>query len=589
MNKVKYFVLLSLILVVSLLFNVNCVYAASTSTITNISRTTISNIDNQTYTGSEIKPYVIITYKGETLRKDIDYKLTYSNNIKAGSGKIQIIGIGNYTGSKTKTFRIDRKNINTVSITVTSNEQYTGTYIKPTVIVKDNGNTLQNGKDYSVSYKDNKNAGNGYVKITGRGNYTGNIEKSFGISSVSISGASVASISNQEYTGSGILPKVRVKLNSKTLTLNRDYKVSGTNNVNVGTARLTITGIGNYTGTTSKTFKIITKNISKVKANKIDNQDYTGRRITPEVELYNGDIKLTNGTDYTLTYSNNKNVGNAKIKIIGKGNYKGSKTVNFRINKIDISEAKVSDISTKYYTGSYIKPTVTVKYKGERLILNEDYKVSYSDNKDVGTATVKITGKGNYTSYLTTTFKIRRNNNSNYDDDNDWNDDDYRGKISITKTTVSNVADQEYTGKSITPTLYIRYNGDLLEKGKDYKVSYSNNKKVGTAKAKITGKGKFTGSKTITFQIVNISSNNKYNKGNISISQATVSKIYNQKYTGSQIKPKLYIRYDGNLLKENIDYTVEYSNNVNVGKAKVTINGIGKFRGTKTLNFKIVY
>lgn len=584
MNKVNAFILLFLILVSTLLVNINCVYAVSD--ITNISKATVSNIDNQTYTGKEITPYVTITYKGETLKKGTDYNLTYSNNVKAGSGKIKITGIGNYTGSKTKTFKIERKNINMTSISVEGSQQYTGSYIKPEVFIRDNGTLLQKGKDYSISYRENKNAGNGYIKITGKGNYTGSIEKSFGIISMSISKATVETISKQEFTGSEILPKVRVKLNSKTLSLNKDYKVSGTNNINVGTATLTITGIGNYTGSISKTFKITTKNISKVKVSNIDSYEYTGNKITPNIELYNGENKLTQGSDYTLSYSNNKKVGTAKIKIIGKGNYTGSKTVNFKITKIDISEATVSDISTKYYTGSYIKPTVTVKYKGERLILDEDYKVSYSDNKDIGIATVKITGKGNYTSYLTTTFRIKRNNNSDYDNDEE---DSYNGKISITKTTVSNIADQEYTGKSITPTLYIRYNGDLLEKGKDYTVSYSNNKKIGTAKVKITGKGKFRGSKTITFQIVNISSNNNYSKGNISISKTTISKIYDQKYTGNQIKPKLYIRYEGELLTENIDYTIDYFNNINVGNAKITINGIGNFKGTKNLTFKIVY
>ena len=118
-----------------------------------------------------------------------------------------------------------------------------------------------------------------------------------------------------------------------------------------------------------------------------------------------------------------------------------------------------------------------MKYNGEILQKGVDYTVSYSNNRNVGTATVRITGKGNYTGTITKTFKIVDNGDYDYN---------YNNRISITRATVSNILNQEYTGSYITPSLTIRYNGELLRKGTDYTVSYSNNINVGTATVKIT-------------------------------------------------------------------------------------------------------
>ena len=73
---------------------------------------------------------------------------------------------------------------------------------------------------------------------------------------------------------------------------------------------------------------------------------------------------------------------------------------------IDISGAKISSIKAQTYTGKAIKPAITVKLDGKNLAKDTDYKVSYKNNKAVGTATVTVTGKGNYTGTIKATFKI---------------------------------------------------------------------------------------------------------------------------------------------------------------------------------------
>ncbi|WP_418853744.1 hypothetical protein [Ruminococcus sp.] len=151
------------------------------------------------------------------------------------------------------------------------------------------------------------------------------------------------------------------------------------------------------------------------------------------------------------------------------------------LSRISISKASVTlSTSTYAYDGKAKKPGVTVKLNGKTLKNGTDYTVSYSNNTKVGTATVKITGKGNYTGSVSKTFKIKNN---------------------FKKATVSGISTKAFTGKNITQSITVKYNGKTLKKGTDYTVSYSNNKSIGTATVKIAGKGSYTGTITKTFKI----------------------------------------------------------------------------------------
>ena len=151
------------------------------------------------------------------------------------------------------------------------------------------------------------------------------------------------------------------------------------------------------------------------------------------------------------------------------------------LSRISISKASVTlSTSTYAYDGKAKKPGVTVKLNGKTLKNGTDYTVSYSNNTKVGTATVKITGKGNYTGSVSKTFKIKNN---------------------FKKATVSGISTKAFTGKNITQSITVKYNGKTLKNGTDYTVSCSNNKSIGTATVKIAGKGSYTGTITKTFKI----------------------------------------------------------------------------------------
>ena len=132
---------------------------------------------------------------------------------------------------------------------------------------------------------------------------------------------------------------------------------------------------------------------------------YDGKAKKPGVTVKLNGKTLKNGTDYTVSYSNNTKVGTAKVTITGKGNYTGSVSKTYSI-KNNFKKATISGISTKSYTGKNITQSITVKYNGKTLKKGTDYTVSYSSNKNIGTATVKVAGKGSYTGTITKTFKI---------------------------------------------------------------------------------------------------------------------------------------------------------------------------------------
>ena len=134
---------------------------------------------------------------------------------------------------------------------------------------------------------------------------------------------------------------------------------------------------------------------------------YSGNACKPKATVTYGKNTLKEGTDYTLSYKNNSKAGTATVTASGKGKYKGTVSKTFTINKRSITTASISLTSLTYaYTGKALKPAVTVKLGGKDLTLGSDYILSYSNNTEIGTASVKITGKGNFSGSVTKTFTV---------------------------------------------------------------------------------------------------------------------------------------------------------------------------------------
>lgn len=162
-------------------------------------------LDNSSfiYTGSAIKPKMNIKYDGETLSENVDYTVSYSNNVNPGTATITIAGKGGYQGSITKTFIIEARSISSANVSVELNFYsfyYNGTIIKPNVVVKYGENVLLQNRDYTVSYTDNKNPGQAKVEINGIGGYKGSTHKYFSISLKRMNISSVKSKKKKKLT-----------------------------------------------------------------------------------------------------------------------------------------------------------------------------------------------------------------------------------------------------------------------------------------------------------------------------------------------------------------------------------------------------
>ena len=371
----------------------NVVTVESMDCIVNINNCTISSVPAQNYTGSEIIPEVTVSYGDKMLINGTDYTVSYSDNINVGIATITITGNGDYTGSTTITFEINPINMSNTTIPSVSAQSYTGNALTPEVTVRYGDKTLVNGTDYTVSYSNNINVGTATITITGKGNYTGSASTTFKINPLNMSNATISSVSAQNYTGSAITPGATVNYGSKALVNGTDYTVSYSNNINVGTATITITGKGNYTGSITTTFKINPLNMSNATISSVSAQNYTGNAITPAVTVSYGSKKLTQGTDYTVSYSNNTNAGTATITITGKGNYTGTKTTTFAINKVipDSVTSNVVNVNQNSNVISKIKVGTTV----ETLLKSMDQKenvVIYSGANVVSGSTALATG-----------------------------------------------------------------------------------------------------------------------------------------------------------------------------------------------------
>ncbi|MBR0529996.1 MAG: leucine-rich repeat protein [Ruminococcus sp.] len=521
-----------------------------------------------TYTGSAIQPTVTIKNGSTTLVNGTDYTLSYSNNTAVGTATVTATGKGKYTGTLSKTFTISAKNatnINGCTITLSGTSfEYTGSAIQPTVTIKNGSTTLVNGTDYTLSYSNNTNVGTATVTATGKGNYTGTISKTFTITAKKISGCTMTlSGTNFTYTGSAIQPTVTIKNGSTTLVNGTDYTLSYSNNTNVGTATVTATGKGKYTGTLSKTFTISAKNATNINGCTMTlsgtSFEYTGSAIQPAVTVKNGSTTLVNGTDYTLSYSNNTNVGTATVTATGKGNYSGTISKTFTITAKKISDCTMTLSATSFdYTGSAIKPTVTIKSGSTTLVNGTDYSLSYSNNTNVGTATVTATGKGKYTGTISRTFTIGMKNIDTC-------------TITLSATSFT------YTGSAIQPAVTVKNGSTTLTNGTDYTLSYSNNTNAGTATVTISGKGKYGGSLAKTFTI----SPKSISSCTMTLSGTTFN------YTGSAIQPTVTVKSGSTTLVNGTDYTLTYSNNTNIGTASVTATGKGNYSGTVSKTFTI--
>lgn len=370
----------------------------------------------------------VLTYKSTTPSICTVDKNGNVTAFKTGTGYVTVTASANGYDSVSKDVKIvvSKKSLNNGLLTLSETSYvYDGTYKKPAATVTFGGKVLQEGKDYTISYRNNLNVGVTTVIATGMGDYTGYTSKNFTITKRAMAGGTVSVASSVSFTGSNVAPSVTVKVAGRTLTNGTDYTVSYSNNKNVGTSNVYVYGKGNYSGSLSAKFDIVP---AKQQIQKLETK-YKG--------FYIDWAQKGSATGYDVEYSVNANMSGAVSKhltankpdTLTVSGLAGDKTYYVRVRSYtnvngkvyygawsdiksiktannDITKATVSGISTKAFTGKAITQNVTVKVGNTVLKNGTDYTVSYSNNKKVGRATVKITGKGKYGGVITKTFKI---------------------------------------------------------------------------------------------------------------------------------------------------------------------------------------
>lgn len=665
-----------------------------------------------TYTGKAITPSFRVYDGKKMLAVKKDYTVSYKNNIKAATADdakkaptITVKSTGNYKGTETRTFTINpasldateqRINIDNLYLAAPAGKNPKG--IKAVPVVTDNGKKLSENKDYTVNHvtlneqnAENKNA-NSYVtpgkytvEITGKGNYTGTRQITVTLADVAkeqilMSKVTVAKVPDVTYdadlcegnNAKGMTPALTVTYGSgkNKVTLykegdvnaagetvsaeNADYTVTWINNRYVGTATVVLTGTGKiledgtvsgqYFGKKRITFKIKgtalsanmvswadgSKNVSVVYngeeqeprvrvslQKKVKGKD--GKMVTQTTTLREYDEHAQYG-DYKVSYLKNVDAGTATVVITGAGGYTGTVKKTFKITQADLAaegtEAKIGVADSIPFVKNGAKPAIVVTAKmanGNTVTLKEgkDYTVTYANNKAVSEGKnltekklplITVKGKGNFKGSIKQTFTIT--NKSLAD------------KVNPITVTVADVPANKNKGKFVSKPVVTDETGTKLKEKTDYTLSYSLlmangeetkldvkkdvvNEPGSTIRITITGAGNYQGEGSVLTADYRITESD-FKKVTVKVVPKTLpyttkpvtlteeDLILTMKVgTGKQaVVETLPLITDGDDTKDGYKI-IGYKNNVNKGTAQVTLQGCGKYGGTKTVKFYI--
>ena len=494
---------------------------------------------------------------------------------------------------------------------------YTGKALKPEISVYDGKTLLREKTDYTISYQNNTNAGVATVTIKGKGNYSEVHPEEFIIDAIDIASIDIADLYEAVAPNNTkqIVPKPVLKLNGTTLKLNKDYTAEYENPQTDGKTPneegksynvIVKAKSTNFTGSQTIHMTLVDKNnvflMSKASIGKIAKEDmvYTGKVLEPQITVKYGKTTLAKDTDYTVLYDNEHIEAGETATITIRGNgktYVGQKTISFKITGTPLKANQITiDVpkSGVEYTGAPQRPEVSITGMNQEE-MDRCVVITYQNSTDVGTATVIVTGKNGYSGTVKKTFKITAFDiSANRDQKFTYNKDANNAisaKVPFAKGGSKLTDDQTGARFTISDGVEI-----ALQQGKDYTLSYKNNKKVGdnTASVTIKGKGNFKGTlKNIPFTIV------AQDLSNLNITAADVLQKNAKKF--NKVVP-VVTDLDGKTLKNKTDfeldtataYTDEAGNPISstepaTGTAiKVTVTGKGNYQGTASAIFHII-
>lgn len=330
-----------------------------------------------------------------------------------------------------KEFEVVARELTEENVTFGENLVYTGNELTQTVTVTVGGKELTKDTDYTVTGLTGTEPGSYPVTVTGTGNYTGTVTKSFEIAKADISSATISDIDSPVgYTGTAYEPEVTVTFNGTELALDTDYTVAYTNNVNAGEATVTITGTGtHFKGSVEKHFTITAADLSGCTFAPIADVTYNTKAHTPEVTVAISGRTLEADKDYTVSYASNVNAGTVTVTVTGKGNFTGSANTTFTIAKADLNlsvytisslctetEVKTSTLPSNFFladeteTGFSIALTATggdAIFTQAPAVVDGENVITYQLNGGTGEATFNVTVTPVSSNYKAGTYDLK--------------------------------------------------------------------------------------------------------------------------------------------------------------------------------------
>ncbi|HAX30881.1 MAG TPA: hypothetical protein DCX96_06360 [Oscillibacter sp.] len=412
---------------------------------------------------------------------------------------------GNVTQIAKQKITVNPKALTANMVQPIASQPYTGSAIEPTVTVNVGKKTLTAGTDYTVIYKDNTNVGTAKVIVTGKGNYTGSVEAKFNITAKALTASMVRDIAAQTYTGSPIVPELTVKDGETALSKDTDYTVKYQNNLNAGTATVTLTGKGNYSDSVSKTFTIKQKDVTA-------QRDATDIQVVVDKGTFDaptfGDVTGTLAYSYDGATSYDAIVkkletlqlgatGDIEYTYTANGNYTGTITGKLHFTVVNLPAATIT-------TAPAAKTGLT--FNGtEQVLVNAGSGITTGctlqyrlDGGSYNAELPKATNAGSYTVY----YKVKGNNTTHSDSS------EQSFTVTIAPKTVTAAVSVEptsytYTGEAIVPTTVTVKDGTTVIPASEYTVTYGNNTNAGKATVTVKDQdgGNYVVSGTATFTI----------------------------------------------------------------------------------------
>lgn len=492
----------------------------------------IDNLSAMYNKGKYIKALPQVYWNGKKLSNNKDYTVEYPDQgegayadpgdytiiIKAKSGS-------NYIGERHISFHItdpvEERLFSKVTIGKIADQKYRGQRIELTedqLKLTFKKEVLKLGEGYEIIYSeqdDYTEIGTHEILIRGKGIYCGERRVKFKVVGQSMKGWKVT-VPELIYNGEYQTPKIVVTgvKNGPVPEEGKDFVVSYEKNLNAGTAKIVVTGIGSYTGTITKNCRIKSCNIT-------DNSDFIIEFVNgekshcyqkdgtkPEVVVsYKGQV-LKEGTDYSLSYVNNKSESSGAkkkpmITVTGKNNFNGKRMVEFAIQRQNLEEMEMTapDMVENKSGGKFFSTPTLTDLNGKKLQKGKDYESQFVYEDQNGTilgkkdcpkagSVIRVTvrGKGNYEGTCSTTFRIIARN------------------MNVSSAKVTYNRKFNYTGDPI----HLKKEDITVKMGKNVLTAdqfeimentYVNNIKKGTAKVTIRGKGEYGGTKVISFSI----------------------------------------------------------------------------------------